>query len=323
MTAAMPGVDRAASLRVAAFPVDGPAGELGAFCSPECAQTVDGHLAGQVSEELALKAYEEAALTSAAAVHRVAVDEGFRNAVGGGDAMLERALGNLVESGADGPRNRAYRRDAELVAKFWQRYCAKTEFGTTRPIEVLESAERVLTPPDGGFALGSALLDELEPAFDAAGRRTEVGVHLCAASLDELSAGEYLAVLSDPVTTSGEHAPRTTVGRVVTQRATWRTTIAESELAEVVGPRERYFAARRWRAELGLPERVFVALADETKPMCVDFTSPIFTAVLCTALRASADHDVAVTITEVLPGPGHAWVPDEQGHRYLSELRIH
>ncbi|MCP3804027.1 lantibiotic dehydratase family protein [Allokutzneria sp. A3M-2-11 16] len=324
MTAAMPCVDQAASLRIAAFPVNGPAGALDAFSSPDCAQTVDGHLAGQVSEELATKAYEEAALTSAAAVYQVAVDPGFRDAVGGGDAMLDRALSNLVESGVDGPRNRAYRRDAELVAKYWQRYCAKTEFGGARPVELLESPERVIARSDGGFAFGSTLLDELAPAFDAAGRRTGVGVHLCAASLDELNAGEYLAVLNDPTVTgaSGGHTPRITEGRVVTQRATWHTTIAESGLAEVVGPKERYLATRRWRAELGLPEQVFVALSDATKPMYVDFTSPIFTAVLCTALRACADHDVAVTITEVLPGPGDAWVADAEGHRYLSELHI-
>ncbi|GAA4003156.1 hypothetical protein GCM10022247_24990 [Allokutzneria multivorans] len=321
MTAVEPCADLTASLLTAAFPVDG----LDAFASPEQALVVDGHLAGQVSEELAGAAYEEAALTSSVAVHQVAVDAGFRDAVGGGDAMLDRALGNLVETGADGPRNRAFRRDAELVAKYWQRYCAKIEFGdVTRSVEFRQGAERVLASEDGALVFGTAFLEELEPVFEAVGRRDGIGLHLCAASLDELNGGEYLAVLNEPVppAASGSHAPRAAVGRVVTRRAAWHTTIAESGLADVVGPKERYFAARRWRAELGLPERVFVALADDSKPLYVDFTSPIFTAVLCTALRACSDHGIAVTITEALPGPEHAWARDAQGRRYVSELRI-
>ncbi|WP_086818511.1 hypothetical protein [Allokutzneria sp. NRRL B-24872] len=321
MTAVEPRADLTASLLTAAFPVDG----LHAFASPEQALVVDGHLAGQVSEELADAAYEEAALTSSVAVHQVAVDPGFREAVGGDDAMLDRALGNLVDSGADGPRNRAFRRDAELAAKYWQRYCAKTELGAVRyAVQFQRGPGRVLASEDSTLVFGTAFLEELEPAFEAAGRRDGIGVHLCAASLDELNAGEYLAVLNAPVSpaASGSHTPRATVGRVVTRRAAWHTTIAECGLAEVVGPKGRYFAARRWRAELGLPERVFVTLAADAKPLYVDFTSPIFTAVLCTALRACSDHGTAVTITEALPGPEHAWARDAQGHRYVSELRI-
>ena len=45
----------------------------------------------------------------------------------------------------------------------------------------------------------------------------------------------------------------------------------------------------------------------------------------CTMLRAAqqnAGDDVGIVFTEMLPGAGDAWVPDANGQRYFSELRI-
>lgn len=122
------------------------------------------------------------------------------------------------------------------------------------------------------------------------------------------------------------HTPRISIGKLVVARETWRTTVGECGLADVAGERERYLAVRRWRLALGLPDHVFVKLSSEIKPTYVDLTSPFYASILCVMLRsarAAAGDGVRVTITELLPGPGQAWLPDALGRGYFNELRLH
>ena len=122
------------------------------------------------------------------------------------------------------------------------------------------------------------------------------------------------------------HTPRVTIDRLVVARETWRITVGGTGLAGVVRYSDRYLAARRLRRELGLPDRVFAKIGTELKPCYVDLTSPVSVSALCTMLRAArTGHgpDVPVTLTELLPTPDQAWVPDAAGRRYYSELRLH
>ena len=117
-----------------------------------------------------------------------------------------------------------------------------------------------------------------------------------------------------------------TVDNLVVHRETWRTTIGESGLAaRPRGELDRYLAVRAWRAGLGLPERVFIRVGTEIKPCYVDFTSPAYAAAFLAMVRSA--HDTAgdgtrLTISELLPRPDQAWLPDAAGNRYFSELRI-
>ena len=61
---------------------------------------------------------------------------------------------------------------------------------------------------------------------------------------------------------------------MVVARETWRTTVGGTGLADVTGERALYLAARGWRTRLGLPDRVFVKLGTEIKPVYLDLTSP-------------------------------------------------
>lgn len=121
------------------------------------------------------------------------------------------------------------------------------------------------------------------------------------------------------------HTPRITIDRMVVSRETWRTTVGESGLTRVGKPADGFLAARRWRLELGLPERAFIKIRTEVKPTYVDFSGPLYVASLLHMLRAAAARggdEVEVCITEMIPTPDQAWVPDAAGHRYLSELRL-
>lgn len=118
--------------------------------------------------------------------------------------------------------------------------------------------------------------------------------------------------------------PRITVDNLVVARETWRTTVEETGLADAVGERDRYLAVRRWRRALDLPDRVFVKLGNEIKPVYADLTSPLHVAWLCGMVGAAArvDREGAVTISEVLPDVGQNWLTDAAGRRYSSELRL-
>ncbi|MCK1807754.1 MULTISPECIES: thioesterase domain-containing protein [unclassified Micromonospora] len=122
------------------------------------------------------------------------------------------------------------------------------------------------------------------------------------------------------------YTPRITVDRLVLARQTWRTTVGESGLAVPNGERERFLAVRDWRRRLGLPEQVYVKFGTETKPCFVDLSAPAFATTLCAMARAArvdGGDDVSFTVSEMLPAPEQAWVPDGQGRRYFSELRLH
>jgi hypothetical protein len=140
--------------------------------------------------------------------------------------------------------------------------------------------------------------------------------------------GAYLSTLSvDAFKLLGSfrHSPRVTVDRLVVARETWRLELAEVTFDAVKSERRRYLAARAWRAELGLPERVFVKLDTELKPFYVDLTSPAYVNLLGRALRtarAEAAGPAGLTVIEMLPAPEQAWLPDRAGRRYASELRL-
>jgi surfactin synthase thioesterase subunit len=133
------------------------------------------------------------------------------------------------------------------------------------------------------------------------------------------------AVDAFKLVTATAHTPRMTVDKMVVLRETWRTTLAGTGLAGASGEPARYLAARAMRRTLGLPERVFVKLGTETKPVYVDLTSPVHVSSLCSMVRRAVDQrgpEVPVTFTELLPGPQDAWLTDGAGRRYFSELRL-
>ncbi|MFJ8882796.1 lantibiotic dehydratase [Streptomyces sp. NPDC102402] len=120
------------------------------------------------------------------------------------------------------------------------------------------------------------------------------------------------------------HTPRVTVDKLVLFRETWRLPAAGIPPAAKADRHADYLAVRRWATDNGLPDRAFVKFPEETKPSLADFTSPaLVLSFVNTARRAlRADPAAVVTISEPLPAPEDSWLPDADGERYVSELRL-
>jgi hypothetical protein len=141
-----------------------------------------------------------------------------------------------------------------------------------------------------------------------------------------------LATLSDPwIVPQTEspaplpaHSPRQLLGRVVTQRATWR--MPPDEL-----PRPGHGASvvdflaevERWRRRHGLPEEVFLTRfagpgpARASKPQWIGFAHPH---VVWAALRQFDKDTSAVEFTEALPSCDQHWSADAEGRPVTTEF---
>ena len=109
--------------------------------------------------------------------------------------------------------------------------------------------------------------------------------------------------LSEP----GAHVGRRFIGKLLVQRETWR--FEKVELPEDV---------ETWRAGHGMPERVFVRIPTETKPIYVDFKAPP----LVDNLRHMLKGAPSFTVQEMFPAADGLWLRDGDGKRYVSELRM-
>lgn len=116
----------------------------------------------------------------------------------------------------------------------------------------------------------------------------------------------------------GEHRPRVVLDGVVIARESWRITAADLGWSHAATPRERFEGARAWARSIGLPRTVFVRVAEETKPLFVDFDSAIFVE---NAVRMLKDTQVAM-FSEMLPDPASLWLEDRNGGHYTSEIRL-
>lgn len=130
--APLPGTDwevwRWALLRSAGFPADG----LDRFSMPECARAADAYLAGAAGdgsgqEDSFQAAFDEAIASTAKAIHDVAADPRFQMAVLWQNPGAAVAIDGVLRQGPDAPRNSRRRGREEVIAKYWQRYCAKND----------------------------------------------------------------------------------------------------------------------------------------------------------------------------------------------------
>ena len=121
------------------------------------------------------------------------------------------------------------------------------------------------------------------------------------------------------------HIPRITVDRVVIHRESWCMAASDIAFASDTDETMRFLAARRWARKHEIPRFIFAKLPHEGKPLYVDFDSPVFVNILAKEIRGAQraiGMDARITIMEMLPTPEGAWLPDVEGRRYASELRL-
>jgi hypothetical protein len=185
---------------------------------------------------------------------------------------------------------------------------------TTRPSDVHVSAGPRYRMPDGYRTLPAAdLVVEGETVTTRDGSWQAPLAHLL--WLPMLVAGVY-AYDPFPAASADGRGPRITIGRTVWRRETWDIPAAQ-------GPPSPE-AAADWARDHGMPRQVFALSPSESKPVYVDFGSPVLTRILCRQLRrAAADAPgQPARFTEMLPAPHDCWLAGEDGQRYTSELRL-
>lgn len=147
----------------------------------------------------------------------------------------------------------------------------------------------------------------------------------------------FADALSDKVSNSFKilparrHSPRVSIDRLVISRESWSFSPAEMEFAVEKDEAIRYLEARRWAQQYNIPRFVFVKSHFETKPVYVDFASPLLINLLakltrqthkaCVAAEGNPE-DLLITVTEMYPTPDLVWLTDATGQRYTSELRM-
>jgi hypothetical protein len=119
------------------------------------------------------------------------------------------------------------------------------------------------------------------------------------------------------------HRPRITIDKLVLSREQWTFGVDDSAWAFAKDEADRYYQARRWRREHGLPERVFYRVPVELKPTAADFRSIVLVNLLAKHIRQTqaAGHG-EYTVTEMLPDLDQLWLTDRHGQHYSSELRF-
>ncbi len=121
-----------------------------------------------------------------------------------------------------------------------------------------------------------------------------------------------------------DYWPRVSLDRLVVNRRRWSFDGAEMDFVQAATPADRFAGARAWWLRRQLPERVFLRVDTELKPIYVDFSCPVFVELLVRAVRAALDAQPhpRVRLAEMLPDLHQTWLPDADGQRYACELRI-
>jgi hypothetical protein len=179
-----------------------------------------------------------------------------------------------------------------------------------------------LDPPESDTIMPSAAMTVARRGEDLVVQLTPSGAEL---DFFEVIGDEMVGVVVDafqPVVRAA-HRPRITIDRFVLSREQWTFQVADSAWAFVMDEQERFYQVRRWRRHHQLPERVFYRVPVELKPSAADFRSIVLVNLFAKQIRQTqAAGHAEYSVTEMLPDLDQLWMPDRDGRRYSSELRI-
>ncbi|MFC0098351.1 lantibiotic dehydratase [Micromonospora marina] len=214
---------------------------------------------------------------------------------------------------------------ATVAPRVWPGVTSSTRDALRRPtdVQLLMSHEfaEPSVPVENQVAISDLVIEEIDGVLRA--RTFDRRVDLPAVELvGELLSTNVVDVFG--LSTGRSHTPRVQIGRLVAQRESWRFPLAELRHLTGDGEVDRFVASRGFARHHGLPERVFVKLPTEQKPLYLDFTSPILVNIMVKGLRRALEHgpvDGSATFTEMLPTGSQSWLRDGDQQPYTSEFR--
>lgn len=216
--------------------------------------------------------------------------------------------------------------EGELLVDIVRRHSAKTDAQVPLLLPDLEVYGRsgkeradVLRPTDLYIRVGEERVD-----LRARGRADRLRLLACPAGSPSII-GDPLAAFAFPRQFGGaifsargrSYIPRITCGRVVLAREHWRIPADRVAPGSAGDEAADFAAAQRLRRAFDLPNPVFAKTPSESKPVYVDWDSPILVRQLTRMARTDGRH---VDVGEMLPGPDHLWLRQD-GHGYTSEFR--
>lgn len=214
-------------VRSAGFPIAGLAG----FADPEIATAVDEHLQQPGDDSAIRQRVAESFIAQRVPLERVVVDPAFREAVSWQNPLALKAADRLLRDTADTSKRRQNER---LVARYWQRYCAKNEtigfFGPAVWGTVSEDEPALTVRPGPALLRQRSVVIEdwaLAELADAIGADPAVQPHLPIYRMSHLGLrdGELVSVHGAPI-------PLTPIESAVLDRADGRA--ASAVAAELV-----------------------------------------------------------------------------------------
>jgi hypothetical protein len=117
---------------------------------------------------------------------------------------------------------------------------------------------------------------------------------------------------------AGKHTPRIEAGNIIYQRETWRFNGEEIVQAlQFDEPYELMLNAKKFSQAHMLPDRVFVKVKEETKPVMIDFANFF----LVELLYKLASRCEVVSVSEMLPDECGIWLRDIKGG-HTAEFRM-
>ncbi|HYU84133.1 MAG TPA: lantibiotic dehydratase, partial [Kribbellaceae bacterium] len=138
-------------LRTTGFPVAG----LDRLADPHCAAAADAHLRGTLTLDEFHSQFARTLRECSEQVNQIAADPRFREAIIWQNPGVVALLDSLMRGDSSTPPDRRRRYREKQLARFWQRYCAKTEtigfFGPSTEIRIDPNTLRVSAVPGAGF----------------------------------------------------------------------------------------------------------------------------------------------------------------------------
>ncbi|HJR08152.1 MAG TPA: lantibiotic dehydratase [Pyrinomonadaceae bacterium] len=212
-----------------------------------------------------------------------------------------------------------------VLPRYWPEMSGRISFDYVSPknYRLLVTHDACGIPKSQALPIGSLVVAETADGLIVRDRANRVQFDIVEAFAESLSSH---VINTFSLLPPGRHTPRVTIDRLVVCRESWRFTPAEFEFAYEKDEAARFLAARRWMREHELPRFMFVKTKVERKPFYLDLDSPVYVNIFAKAIRrareSSSHAKSPITLTEMIPDHGQAWLPDAEGRRYTSELRI-